>query len=538
MNYTPSAVLGEVIIDQMIKSGVRDVVISPGSRNAPLTMSLWRAAEKKRISLHTRIDERSAAFLALGIAKATKVPTVVICTSGSAAANFYPALLEAHHSDIPLIAVTADRPKRLWKTGANQTTTQVGMFPAAVDSTINIFAGGMEPGQVQSWRNTIAQVIDNSRPAHINVEFDEPLVGPLDWVEPLHCEVEVSVSKPSERKALQKSSPHGVILVGHDRAGIPWQEIVNFSQSTGWPILSENPLLGDQVIAHASLILASEARRSELKPEIAMVIGRLTLTRAMGAYLSLAEYQVVVDRRSEDIDTERKADEIHRTLPLIPTGFSIDKSWSAKFQGFSESISSRLSSIILGWSEPSVAAAIAAELPHNSTIFIASSRPIRDVEAFATPREGIESFANRGLAGIDGNISTAYGIALMRKNTYAIPGDLAFLHDINGLLIGADEKSANLTIIVISNDGGGIFSTLPQRDVPGFEKIFGTPHGRDLVSIAESYGIPAVAVRTLDALRAQLARQTQGVNIMVAHMPDRKENAALLQKITDSLTLL
>ena len=538
MNYTPSAVLGEVIIDQMIKSGVRDVVISPGSRNAPLTMSLWRAAEKKRISLHTRIDERSAAFLALGIAKATKVPTPVICTSGSAAANFYPALLEAHHSDIPLVAVTADRPKRLWKTGANQTTTQVGMFPAAFDSTINIFARDMESGQVQSWRNTIAQVIGNSRPAHVNVEFDEPLLGPLDWVEPLNCEVEVSVSKPSERKALKKSSPCGVILVGHDSAGIPWQEIVNFSQSTGWPILSENPLLGEQVIAHSSLILTSEKRRAELKPEIAMVIGRLTLTRAMSAYLSLAEYHLVVDQRSEDIDTERKADEIHRTLPVVPTGFSIDKSWLTKFQDFSESISSQLSSIMLSWSEPSVAAAIAAELPHNATVFIASSRPIRDVEAFATPREGIESFANRGLAGIDGNISTAFGIALMRKTTFAILGDLSFLHDINGLLIGKDEKSANLTIIVISNDGGGIFSTLPQRDVPGFEKIFGTPHGRDLVSITESYGIPAVAVRTLDALRAQLSRRTQGINVIVAQMPDRKENAGLLQKITDSLTLL
>ena len=128
------------------------------------------------------------------------------------------------------------------------------------------------------------------------------------------------------------------MLFRSDSAGIAWQDIVNFSQSTGWPILSENPLLGNQVIGHASLILTSEERRTELKPEIAMVIGRLTLTRAMGAYLSLAEYQVVVDQRSEDIDTERKADEIHRTLPLIPTGFSIDKSWSAKFQGFSESI--------------------------------------------------------------------------------------------------------------------------------------------------------------------------------------------------------
>ena len=160
------------------------------------------------------------------------------------------------------------------------------------------------------------------------------------------------------------------------------------------------------------------------------------------------------------------------------------------------------------------------------------------LRAFAIPRTGIETFANRGLAGIDGNVSTAFGIALARKRTYAIVGDLAFLHDINGLLIGPEETRPNLTFIVIANDGGGIFSTLPQSDVPGFEKIFGTPHGRDLVAIAESYGISSVGVHTQEALVAQLARSGEGIRVIVARMPERTANAELLKEITRSLALL
>jgi 2-succinyl-5-enolpyruvyl-6-hydroxy-3-cyclohexene-1-carboxylate synthase len=201
-------------------------------------------------------------------------------------------------------------------------------------------------------------------------------------------------------------------------------------------------------------------------------------------------------------------------------------------------ISEHLPSFLTGWSEPAAVATAVAALPANSALFVASSRPIRDIEAFAEPRTGLETFANRGLAGIDGNVSTAYGIALTRIRTFAILGDLAFLHDINGLLVGNDEVRPNLTFIVISNDGGGIFSTLPQNDVPGFEKIFGTPHSRDLVAIAESYGVPAVAVRSHDALIAQLARGSEGVHVIVAQMPNRKSNAELLREITDSLALL
>lgn len=540
MTHTPSPVLGEVIVDQLIRSGVRDAVISPGSRNAPLTMALWRAAELSRIRLHTRIDERSAAFLALGIAKATGTPTPVICTSGSAAANFYPALLEARHSQRPLIAITADRPARLWHTGANQTTAQVGMFPAAVSHTVNISAAGSAPGQVRNWRTEIAKSIASNNPAHINVEFDEPLIGALEWNESLDAEIDYFGLPHNSPGQLQNYHPHGVILVGHDRAGIAPSDIAKLSDALGWPILSEDPLLGIKVVPHASLLLSDEQRRLDLAPQVALVIGRLTLTRAMNAYLALADKVVIVDSRTEEIDVEREGDEIHLTLPELNTNSTYEPAvrWEAKFFDYSKKISERLPALLPNWSEPSAVVATLRELPSDSALFIASSRPIRDIEAFAEPRGGIETFANRGLAGIDGNISTACGIALSRSRTFAILGDLAFLHDINGLLIGSEEVKPNLTIIVIANDGGGIFSTLPQQDVPGFEKIFGTPHGRDLVAITESYGIPAVAVKTQEALVAQLARSGAGIRVIVADMPDRTANAELLNNLTRSLALL
>lgn len=537
-NYTPSPVLGEVIVDQLIRLRVKDAVISPGSRNAPLTMALWRAAAKGEIRLHTRIDERSAAFLALGIAKASGLPTPVICTSGSAAANFYPALLEAHHGGHPLIAITADRPARLWDTGANQTTKQVGIFSGANIPTLNLVANGAELGQVRNWREKLAREITSKKPSHVNVEFDEPLIGPLDWVEDIDIDVEVPVIRQLTAKKLGNYHQHGVIVIGHDAGGISFDSIVEFSKRAGWPILSENPLIGPEAIPHTSLVLAEANRREMLRPEVVMTIGRLTLSRAINSYVSSARYQVVIDPRIEEIDTKRPGDEIHFTLPTITNDIEPDPTWHERFAELSQKVGAKLPELLTEWSEAAAIKTIIDEIPHRSTLFISSSRPIRDVEAFTSSRTGIEVYANRGLAGIDGNLSTAFGIALCRERTYAIVGDLAFLHDINGLLIGNEELRPNLTIVAISNDGGGIFSTLPQSDVLGFEKIFGTPHGRDLVKISESYGIDAIGVRTLEALTAQLARGTTGIRVIVCDMPDRQSNAQLLKKITESLALL
>ena len=325
-----------------------------------------------------------------------------------------------------------------------------------------------------------------------------------------------------------------MILVGHDRAAIPMTDIEHLSENLGWPILSEDPLSSEKVIPHASLLLGNAARRALLKPKVAMVIGRLTLSRSLNAYLELADYKIIVDSRIAEIDTARSGDEIHLTLPEV-TPQKTESEWMKLFVKSSAEIHSKVLAHLNGWSEPAVVNEFVSQLPGESALFVASSRPIRDIESFATPRSDLETFANRGLAGIDGNISTAIGIALNRKKTFAVIGDLAFLHDINGLLLGPEEVQPDLIILVISNDGGGIFSTLPQNGVAGFERIFGTPHGRSIAKVAESYGIPAIEVRTLEALGAQIARDTKGIRVIVAVMPDRESNAKLLKQISKDL---
>ena len=532
----PTSVLAEVIVDQLILDGVKEVVIAPGSRNAPITMAFFRAYQAGRVKFHTRIDERSAAFLALGISKATQSPAVVICTSGSAAANFHPAILEAHHSAIKLIAITADRPARLRRTGANQTTIQVGIFGAAVNVSLDIFAPTKpEVGQIAKWRGEISAALNESGPIHLNLQFEEPLIGELEWIEPLSAGIpEVTEKLEPLPRPIGSYETHGVILVGHDRAEISMVEIELLAEKLGWPILSEDPLSSSKVIPHASLLVGNSERRELLKPKIAMVIGRLTLSRSLNSYLELADFRIIVDSRIGEIDTARSGDEIHLALPEVDQQ-KIDSEWIKLFNESSVEIHSKISNYLKSWSEPTVVNEFVSQLPKNSTLFVASSRPIRDIESFATPRADLETFANRGLAGIDGNISTVIGIALNRRKTFAVIGDLAFLHDINGLLLGPEEVQPDLIILVISNDGGGIFSTLPQNGVVGFERIFGTPHGRSIAKVAESYGIPAIEVRTLEALGAQIARDTKGIRVIVALMPDRESNAKLLKQISSDL---
>ena len=532
----PTSVLAEVIVDQLILNGVKEVVIAPGSRNAPITMAFFRACQAGRVKFHTRIDERSAAFLALGISKATKSPAVVICTSGSAAANFHPAILEAHHSAIKLIAITADRPARLRRTGANQTTTQVGIFGAAVNVSLDIFAPTKpEVGQIAKWRGEISAALNESGPIHLNLQFEEPLIGNLEWIEPISAGIpEVTEKLEPLPRPIGSYETHGVILVGHDRADISMVEIELLAEKLGWPILSEDPLSSSKVIPHASLLVGNSERRELLKPKIAMVIGRLTLSRSLNSYLELADFKIIVDSRIGEIDTARSGDEIHLALPEVDQQ-KIDSEWIKLFNESSVEIHSKVTTYLSSWNEPAVVTEFVSQISKESVLFVASSRPIRDIESFATPRADLETFANRGLAGIDGNISTVIGIALNRRKTFAVIGDLAFLHDINGLLLGPEEVQPDLIILVISNDGGGIFSTLPQNGVAGFERIFGTPHGRSIAKVAESYGIPAIEVRTLEALGAQIARDTKGIRVIVALMPDRESNAKLLKQISSDL---
>jgi 2-succinyl-5-enolpyruvyl-6-hydroxy-3-cyclohexene-1-carboxylate synthase len=236
---------------------------------------------------------------------------------------------------------------------------------------------------------------------------------------------------------------------------------------------------------------------------------------------------MVIDPRTEKIDTARTADELHRVIPKVKKTVEIDQEWHDSWHKYEEVAAAALAELP-DWSEAEVASVVAEELENDSALFISSSRPIRDIESFAVPRGGIETYANRGLAGIDGNISTAMGIATKHDETYAVIGDLAFLHDISAL---ANPTNDTLTIIVVDNDGGGIFSTLPQRGVDGFEKIFGTPHGRDIAKIVSAFGVSSEEVRSAKELHIALQRIHPQLHVIVAKMPDREANADSIYKV-------
>ena len=520
----PSTLLARVIVRQIIEAGVTDVVISPGSRNAPLSMAFHQASVKGLINLHVRIDERTAAFFALGIAKASGRPVPIVCTSGTAAANYHPAVLEASHTNVPLLVLTADRPASLRKTGANQTTEQARIFGKAVRYFADI-SGSVYPMELPF--NSL-----QSGPVHLNIQFEEPLVG--DKSENWLNDLSISAPKVFDRKApgtFYTKSTRGVLAIGHDRGGLSAEAVKDFAEKLGWPVISEDPLTFNNAISHASVFLTSKAIADDLAPDTVVVIGRTTLSRSINAFIKMARKQIVIDPRMATVDTDRMADQKFTQLPVIEVQVA-DAEYAEKWKKYSLRAVKLVSDISI-WSEQLVAREIAAGVPTGTSLFISSSRPIRDLEGFAAARSGVETFANRGLAGIDGNISTALGIASHRKETIAVLGDLGFLHDLTGLI---HKEAINLKIFVINNDGGGIFSTLAQRGVDGFEDVFGTPHGLDPAAIAQSMGIPAKTIGSQKELITEISAPVQGVSVVVVNVPNREANADFLKGIYSSVS--
>ena len=519
MNTSTS--LARVVVRQLIEAGITDAVISPGSRNAPISLAMYAASEKGLLKLHIRIDERSAAYFALGLAKASGRPVPIVCTSGTAVANYHPAVLEAHHSNVPLLVLTADRPAILRRTGANQTTEQARIFGGAVRYFADV-SGGVFPLELP---------LDSLHrgPVHLNLQFEEPLLPDEDsnWLNEIKVAPRV---KPAGKSAgtLKVNTTRGVLIIGHDRGGLTVAEVSKIASDLEWPVISEDPLSFPEAISHAALFLASPAIRKNLVPETVVVIGRTTLSRPINALIASAKTQIVIDPRMATVDTYRVADQRFIAAPKVVSK-PADPDWHEQWRKLSLR-TAKLVSEISNWSESALARELAVEL--SGAVFIASSRPIRDLESFATPRTGIETFANRGLAGIDGNISTALGIATARPSATAIIGDLAFLHDLTGLV---GNTSANLRIIAINNDGGGIFSTLPQANVAGFETVFGTPHGLDLEKIAAGLGISAKTISSFAELKSELAKPISGISVLVCQMPNRESNAAQLKALVANL---
>jgi 2-succinyl-5-enolpyruvyl-6-hydroxy-3-cyclohexene-1-carboxylate synthase len=515
----PSTLLARVIVRQIIEAGVTDVVISPGSRNAPLSIAFHQASVKGLIKLHVRIDERTAAFFALGIAKASGRPVPIVCTSGTAVANYHPAVLEASHTNVPLLVLTADRPASLRKTGANQTTEQARIFGKAVRYFADV-SGSVYPMELPF--NSL-----QSGPVHLNIQFEEPLVGDKsdNWLNDLT----ISAPKVFDRKTpgtFYTKSTRGVLVIGHDRGGLSADAVRRFAEELGWPVIAEDPLTFKNATSHASVFLTSKTIAEDLAPDTVVVIGRTTLSRSINAFIKMARKEIVIDPRMATVDSDRMANQKFLQLPKVEVQ-PADADYAEKWKKYSQR-AAKMVGDISQWSEALIAREIGSAIPAGTSLFVSSSRPIRDIEGFASARIGVETFANRGLAGIDGNISTALGIASQRKETIAVLGDLGFLHDLTGLI---HNEAINLKIFVINNDGGGIFSTLSQRGVAGFEEVFGTPHGKDLAAIANAMGVPAKNISNQAELKAEIATPVKGVSVVVITAPDREANADFLKKI-------
>lgn len=538
----PSTALATVLVDELVRGGVREAVLSPGSRSAPLAFALLAAERAGRLRLHVRVDERSAAFLALGLAKRSGRPVPVACTSGTAAANFHPAVLEASHSGVPLLLLTADRPVELHGTGANQTTNQLGLYAGAVRASHLLGPAEDRPEAVPGWRSLTCRALGAALgvlggppgPVHLDVALREPLVPgePGGWTQPLDGRPDggawtalpdPTVAEPAPADSTSMGLTSGgagaegsarILLVVGDGPPDLAEAAGRTARAHGWPVLAEPSGFAAGPLGHTPLLLGDPAFAAAAAPERVVVVGRLTLTRPVQRLLADPGVRVeVVSPGPAWPDPSRRAVAVHPTSWLSDPHPAGDPGYLALWRRAAQAVRVALAGLLDGpvLTGPALAAHLLGALPAGALLVLGSSAPVRDVDAAATPREDLTVLANRGLAGIDGTVSTAVGAALAHQAVaahlgdgrtprptgvapgYALLGDLTFLHDSNGLLIGRDEPRPDLTLVVANDDGGGIFGTLEQGGpdyAEDFERLFGTPTGADLAALCSATGTP------------------------------------------------
>ncbi|HEX5115707.1 MAG TPA: 2-succinyl-5-enolpyruvyl-6-hydroxy-3-cyclohexene-1-carboxylic-acid synthase [Pseudonocardiaceae bacterium] len=505
----PSTAQARVIVDELARCGVRHVVICPGSRNAPLSMAAFDSAAEGRITLHVRVDERSAGFLALGIGKAGAGPAVVCCTSGTAVANLHPAVLEAHHSGAPLIALTADRPAELWGTGANQTIDQRGLYGGAA-AYVELPLAERRVGGNAIWRSTVARAVAraDTGPVQLNVPLREPLVpsGDDDWPEPLTGrDGPWTAWTPAASTGPAVGLGARTLVVAGDGPPDRIRAVAEVAAAAGWPVVAEPTAVaaaragGAEVLTAGSLLLNAGA--SPAAPVDVAVVGRPTLTRGVGAVLRQAG-RVVVVTDADPTDPQHVA--AHVAGAVASTELP-DPDWLAAWQAADKAATAAVDRVMDdGWATGAHAARdVVAALPAGVGLFLGSSNAVRFVDLVA-PTGDRPVVANRGVAGIDGSVSTAAGLALGSGRPWcALLGDLTFLHEANGLLLGPAEQRPDLTVVVLNDDGGGIFGLLEQgapEHAAAFERVFGTPTGADLAALCAGYRVPHTLVSDRDGL--------------------------------------
>ncbi|GAB3455023.1 2-succinyl-5-enolpyruvyl-6-hydroxy-3-cyclohexene-1-carboxylic-acid synthase [Actinophytocola sediminis] len=556
----PATAQAWVIVDELVRCGVPHVVLCPGSRNAPLAMALFEAAQADRLTLHVRIDERSAAFLALGLARGAGRPVAVTCTSGTAAANLHPAMLEASHAGVGILALTADRPPELLGVGANQTIDQRGLYGPAATS-VEFPVAERIAGQNGVWRALVCRAVaeaEHGRPVQVNLPFREPLVPTFEppWPDSLDGRPDgqrwtVSAPPPLPRGGMDFPLPaRTLMIIGSDRADRA-VAAASVAESARWPVLAEPTARaaalssGAIVLRHGSLLLAADELPAELRPDVVVVVGRPTLSRGVARLLSQVRVYAIGDvpgwADAQHVVSQARCWLDQGDLGLIE---GIDADWLPAWRQADMSAQTAVEKLLSEQEWPTglqLAAELVAGLPSGANLFLGSSNPIRDVDLVAEPRSDIAIYANRGVSGIDGNVSTAAGVALSTSvPTYALVGDLTFLHDLNALLIGPPEPRPDLTVVVHNDNGGGIFSLLEQgaaEHKASFERVFGTPHAADLATLCTALNVPHTLAADRAALRSAIT-PAPGLRVVEVHT-DRallRELHARLHTITTEAT--
>ncbi len=536
------------LVDEWVRLGVTDAVICPGSRSTPLALAL-----ADRLRAHVRLDERSAGFFALGLAAATGRPTVVCVTSGTAAAELHPAVVEAHQGLVPLIVCTADRPPELHQTGASQTIEQVGLYARA--TRWESVPGVPATGQEATWRPLAVRAFCESLhgaagpgPVHLNLEFREPLTGAAGPLPP----------GPGPRVVIPRVQAgvgdlagllegRGIIVVGGQTpAPVERTRVLALAERLGWPVMAD-PRSGGRVpgtIAAADAIV----RTRPAPPQTVVVLGAPWLSKALGEYVAAAARSgarvVVVDPWRQWADPLRVATEFHVCdantwlAAALEDASPCDPEWLRSWHSWEERAQSAIDGVLgSDLSEPQIARAVHRHAADTgATLVVSASMPIRDLEWFAPPHPTPPRVhANRGANGIDGVVSTALGIAASGpdRRTVALLGDLAFLHDVSGLV---NLSQVPCTFVVVDNGGGGIFSFLPQAsslDADRFEELFGTPPTSDIGAVARGFGLPARTVTALSELEPALRGSAPAVvRVMV---PGRSHNVALHDEINEAV---
>lgn len=554
-----------VLVETLVRCGLRSVIISPGSRSSPLTVAFASHPDIEAIPV---LDERSAGFFALGIAKKECRPVALVCTSGTAAVNYFPAIVEASEARVPLLVLTADRPPELRDCGAGQTINQIrlyGNYPVFQEEFALPAISLEELEQLRRMLVSSYQEVLHG-PVHLNCPFRDPLppvedgstVGCPDIDESFFESVVIPTAAPSKLPGPSIiASTRGVIICGTESPRSPGsycKAIANLSEKSGWPVLADglSPVrnfasLQSRLVTTYDFILRNEQLREALKPESVIALGPLPTSKELRNWLSDAKADLYhINKTGKNLDPTKTAVRVLKvsgdeavdcfTFQETANHEYVD-AWLKTEKLARERLSETFESEKVDRFEGTLSYRLASLIPPGTPIFVASSMPVRDVEFFWPPNDTqVSVFASRGANGIDGTLSTALGLAHYGKPALLLTGDLAFLHDSNGLFIRSHFKG-HLTVLLINNRGGGIFNHLPIAEFePPYEEFFATPQEVDFKLLVESAGCSYQKLKQISELELLLSNLPNSGIRVIEIETDRQRDSRFRKELFHTIS--